>query len=469
MTSDDRNVAVIAIHGVGQHLSGASADAVATLLLSLGRGESAQKKNGENERPPETESQGKTARSAPPYSGFLATSIDVPLHPVQSPAGGVKDANYRNEGSVLSHIWHMFDERRGYLAKVREDANFTPFGYNKDELRKNEPDRGEYGYQFMLTQVAGYKGEVDRDFQTVRLVGKRAANSPATTVHIYDAHYSDLTKPQSNIVGFFFAFYQLLFHLASLSLQAVYWVEAENVKKENVTRDKTGTWRWRTGSSVHATSIRLLIMWVPFLNLILLAIACSAFIDKTHNWSGLPLLAPAFAALLSLAFTFWILRQKGSPSRPFLWATIPFLGTALGVLVLGGLACLYNCVGRTEIPFFETLLLLSWLLAAGLILAWIGWKYDPLRPGALKLAITLYVVNLAWFLSYLLPHACRARAVGQNQIAAASLWAVQWIFGELLLTWVLCLLCAFLSWPLSAFCKYGIKNDEPRRARAIAA
>jgi hypothetical protein len=43
--------------------------------------------------------------------------------------------------SVLSHVWHMFDEHRGYLAKVREDADFTPFVYNKDELRLGEPDR----------------------------------------------------------------------------------------------------------------------------------------------------------------------------------------------------------------------------------------------------------------------------------------------------------------------------------------
>jgi hypothetical protein len=471
VTSEDRNVAVIAIHGVGQHLSGASADAVATLLLSLGRNESGGTHHGKGKSAPKSESGEKKTRPAPPYSGFVATSIDVPLRPIQSPTGGLKDANYRNEGSLLSHIWHMFDERRGYLAKAREDADFTPFGYNKDELRPDEPDRGENGYQFMLTQVAGYKGEVDRDFQTVRLEGKRAAKSPATTVHIYDAHYSDLTKPQSNIVGFFFAFYQLLFHLASLSLLAVYWVEAENVKKENVTKDKTGTWRWRAGSSIHATSIRLLIMWVPFLNLILLAIACSAFIDKTHNWSGSRLLAFAliFAALLSLGFTFWLLRQKGSPSRPFLWAAIPFLGTALGVLVLTGLACLYRCFlnAGSTISISGTLLLLSWLLAAGLILAWVAWKYDPLRPGVLKLTLALYLVNLLWFLFYLLPHA--VRATDQNQVGTASLWAVQWIFGELLLTWILCLLCALFSWPLSAFCKQGIKNDEPRKARAIAA
>lgn len=461
--SDDINVAVIAIHGVGQHLSGASADAVSTLLMSIGRNATLKEK----------ENEGKQNEATPAYAGFVTTSIDVPLRPVQAPQKGATDANYRNEGTWLSRVWGIFDERRGYLAKARKDADFIPFGYNKDELRPDEPDRGEFAYQFMLTQVAGYQGAVDRNFQTVRLEGKRAANSPAATVHIYDAHYSDLTKPESNILGFFFAFYQLLFHLASLSLQAVYWVEAENVKKENVTKDKIGTWRWRVGSSVHAASIRLLIMWVPFLNLILLEIACSAFADKAHDWSGLPTLALAFTALLSLGVTFWLLRQKGSPSRPFMWAAVPFFGAGLGVVVLCGVACLYNRIFRVGIPFFETLLLLGWLLSAGLILGWIAWNYDPLRPGAFKLSIGLYVVNLFWFLFYLLPNAAGTTDVGQNQVATASLWAVQWIFGELLLTWILCLLCALFSWPLSEFCKHGINQGDDlgkdRAARANAA
>jgi hypothetical protein len=284
-------------------------------------------------------------------------------------------------------------------------------------------------------------------------------------VHIYDAHYSDLTKPQSNILGFFFAFFQLLFHLASLSLQAVYWVEAENVKKENVAQDKVGTWRWRIGSSVHAFSVRLLIMWIPLLNLILLVIACSAFADKTHAWSGLP--AFALAALLSLGGTFLFLRQKGSPSRPFMWAGVPLLGTGLGVGFLCGLVFLYDWIFRSGIPFCEALLLLVWLLTAGLVVGWIAFKYDPLRPGVFKLYIGLYLVNLFGFLFRLLPHAVTA---GHNPVATASLWAVQWIFGELLVSWVLCLLFAILSWPLSEFCKHGInKGDQSGKERAARA
>src|SRR5215469_1906542 len=234
-SSQDSNVAVIAIHGVGQHATGASADAVSTLLLSFG-----------------TCANEKVSQKSV-YSGFVSTSIDVPLEPVRSPRENAEIANERNQQSFWERLIGVFDERRGFLAHVRKNADYDPPGYRRNELRPGEPDRGEYGYQFMVTQLAGYEGEVDRDFQTVRLEGKRVCDTDTHHVHIYDAHYSDLTKPQSNILAFFFAFYQLLFHLASLSPMAVYWAEAENVKA-----DKHRRKLWRIESSIHATSVRFL-------------------------------------------------------------------------------------------------------------------------------------------------------------------------------------------------------------------
>src|ERR1700761_9591525 len=64
------NVAIVAIHGVGQHLSGASADAVSTLLMSIERDKVVT--DGQEEGPAT-------------YSGFVATSIAVPLRPLQAP------------------------------------------------------------------------------------------------------------------------------------------------------------------------------------------------------------------------------------------------------------------------------------------------------------------------------------------------------------------------------------------------
>jgi hypothetical protein len=457
LASGDPNVAVIAIHGVGQHLSGASADAVSTLLMSIRREEvtwGAGKEKG--------------AEPASFYSGFVATSIDVPLRPIQAPQDGPNDANYRKEdGNSWRRMWTMFDERRGYLAKARGKPGEKIFGYDANELRKGEPDRGELAYQFMLTQVAGYEGEPDRSFQTVRLEGKRKANSSAATLHIYDAHYSDLTKPQSNILSFFFALYQLLFHLANLSLLAVYWAE-----NENTTADPPHMWRWYLKSSVSALAVRLLTMCVPCLNLILLAIAASAFIAKIYPSApgACTVLAVACAALLGLVATFYFSWTKSisSPLHPVLWGFIPVLGSAIGALLLSGTARLYNW--GFGLPFGQTLLLFCWLLTAGLLLFWIAKKYVPLRPGVVGLTLVLYVCNALFFLFYLVPHAISAVQDSKYQLPTASLWAVQWLFGELSICWVLCLLASLIGWPLGAFCIRSInKDDSGRKARAMAA
>jgi hypothetical protein len=354
----------------------------------------------------------------------------------------------------------------------------------------------------MLTQLAEYQGDVDRNFQTVRLEGKSEGISPATTVHIYDAHYSDLSKPESSILAFFFSFYQLLFHLCSLSLLAVYWAEAENVdvEKENerrtgeeknkpgkgdnrhlrgiLNRHKPRIWLWHITSSVHATSVRLLTMAIPVLNVLLLEIAVSAFVDKAYG-KQLPVFAFSFAAILSLGATFWALRKKGSPSRPILWAASPFLGTVLGIALLSSIAYGYLRISHSGIVGFEvflkTLLLISWLMTAGLLLGKVAKTFQELRPGAFVLSIVFYAFNVFWFLLYLLPLAASRNGNSKSQIATASLWAVQSIFGEIVLAWTLCLLCAFLSWwPLSTLCKFALKQDDrdlghPRYARATAA
>lgn len=435
------NVAVIAIHGVGRHAVGASADAVSTLLLAL--------ENDENAVHPK-----------PPYSGFVSTSIDVPLRPVRSPHENVLIANQRNQPSLWKRVIGIFDERRGFLAHVRKNAEYDPPGYDRDELRPNEPDRGEYGYQFMITQIAGYEGEVDRNFQTIRLEGKREGGDNNREVHIYDAHYSDLTKPQSNILAFFFAFYQLLFHLASLSLMAVYWAEAENRKA-----DHSHERRWRIESSIHATSVRFLTMFIPILNVILLEIGCCAFIDKVKGaWPAISSLA--LAALVSVVTGFLFLRRRGSPSRPFLWALVPLVSAGIGTLTLTGLACLYNRLSSLS-NLFSTLLLFDWLILAGVLLGLVAVQFNQLRPGAYFLSVFLYVVNVFLFLVYLLPNA--PRVVQEHYFATASLWAIRLIFAELVASWIVCLVNAFVSWPLSAWCVRGIKDAPLRKARAIAA
>jgi hypothetical protein len=427
-------VAVIAIHGVGRHLSGASADAVATLLTSIGR---------------DLPGAEKSAAVPPPYSAYTTESIDIPLRPVQTPP---------EEQPDKKPIRSIFDERRGFLANRRLDPNWK----SKEErhLRPGEPDRGNFGYQFMQAQLVDYEAEPDRSFSTVRLETTRSRDSNETEVHIYDAHYSDLTKPDSSFVGLFFAFYQLLFHLASLSLQAVYWAEAENAAPGKRIQP------WRILSPVHATAVRLLIMWIPLLNAILLLISFSAAVDRLPSGKAAQIaISAGTAAVLGIVITLLIAGRAKSPPRPVQWALVPLVGTLAVVGLLAGAACLYTRFLGWPDFFWKAFLVLSWLIVAGAVLATVAKIYSSMRPGAFELGIFLYVVNALIFLFILLPRA------GMS-VSSAAFWEIQLIFGELAIAWVICLLCAMISWPLGSFC-FRTSKETPAgsngRARAISA
>jgi len=145
------NVAVIAIHGVGRHAPGASAEAVATLLLSIDK---AGKEEGSADEPTRADE----AKKSPLYSGFEIKSVDVALRHVLSPPEDAENANERHQQGLFARLWGLFDERRGFLSETRKGKGGSPVGYDTSELRKDEPDRGNYAYRFMDHAVGRLRG-----------------------------------------------------------------------------------------------------------------------------------------------------------------------------------------------------------------------------------------------------------------------------------------------------------------------
>lgn len=446
--SEPSTVAIIAIHGVGRHAPGASAEALATLLTSLGREDAAQR---DLEVPPATTAQ---------YAGFDIRSIEVPVAAVATSRlvemsatterGRPRTtANDRHQSGLLAKIWGVFDERRGFLAAKRMASKGTasPAPAEQDY---------DYSYRYMLSQLADYHGEPDRNFSTFRFESRRP-DDPSPRVHIYDAHYSDLSKPESSFVGFFFAFYQLLFHLAAMGLKGVYWAEAEN------SVPGVRGWPWRIFSSLHATAVRMLIMFVPLLNLVMLAIGIAAFADKLSAHAALAV-GLSFAGLLGLAATLLLRKNHPSLRRPFFWAMIPFLGAVFG-MSLFEFAAQAGHANIPDVPAEKFLVVLTWLFIAGIAVFLIAWKFSAMRPGALVVGGSLYVINAAFYLFWFLPES--APATG-NQAATAAFLTIQLVFGELAFCWVSCLLAEFLSWPVGEVCIAITKNWE-RKCRARAA
>jgi len=452
-------VAVIAIHGVGRHAPGSSAEALATLLSSIGR------KNGQADHIPH----------APLYAGFDALSIEVPLAPVATEHAVLPGAPLSKYGKPLSsandhlnrsfwqRVWGMFDERRGFLAEQRDGVAQVPSDPSKATVSREpkiEHESENFDYLYMLEQLADYQGEPDRLFSTFRFDARRAESpyghvAPIPAVHIYDAHYSDLSKPESSFVGFFFAFYQLLFHLAGIGLNGVYLAEAEN------TAPGSGPWPWRVFSWLHACAVRSLTMFVPILNLVFLCIGLSAFVDKFNPIAAYAI-GYSLAAFLGLTATLLIRKYHRSPKRPLVWAVIPFVGAGVVICALQ----LLVLVGHTWISSMHSekwLVLLNWLILAGIAIYFIARKFNEVRTGSSKIAIPLYVVNVIVFLFFL--H--RASGAVSNEAATAAFLTVQFVFGELSLCWVVCLLSALLSWPVSVACIASVTVPEEKcRAKA---
>src|SRR5947208_1652711 len=95
---------------------------------------------------------------------------------------------------------------------------------------------------------------------------KRAVTAPGgeSEVHIYEAYWADLARPKNSLLSFFFALFQLLLHVGSLSRLAIEAGAAENPG-----------WVWRAFRAVQEYAVRILQIPIPLLNLILLIAAFS--------------------------------------------------------------------------------------------------------------------------------------------------------------------------------------------------
>ncbi len=86
-------IAVIAIHGVGRHEPGASAQDVATLLTSLGREDNHL-------------SIAAADKTVPLYPGFLTESLVIPLHPViTEETAQAKELHARGAARDIRRLW----------------------------------------------------------------------------------------------------------------------------------------------------------------------------------------------------------------------------------------------------------------------------------------------------------------------------------------------------------------------------
>ena len=411
-------VALIAVHGVGYHSPGASANAMADLLHSL--------------RTPSVSAPG-PART---YTAFEADAIHIPLQPVPVTPLPMPDKPFK-----------FLQER---------SANFAQ--YLRTSRVASAP--GGVGSDFMRLQLSDYTGGADGNtFHTTRLRGKGTDRdtSAETEVHIYEAYWADLARPKNTLLSFFFALFQLLLHLGSLSRLAI-----DSGAREN----QGGVWRAFRAAQEYA--VRILQIPIPLLNLILL-IAAFSVLPQQFSKENAGVLALALAAIVGVLFGFlpWrkISRWVWVPGGPVRWALLPLFFAAVSV-----------AIGYVLLAWLSSPFILAavewWLLGLALYLYVLG-KYDDVRDGALEIGLTLYGICLAGFLAALslapAPPSSSSSAYS-TVLTEPALWTMQWILAGLRISWILLFLFGVAAFILGWLAWFRLPKKSPeQRARARAA
>ncbi len=415
-------VAVIAVHGVAYHAPGASANAMADLLLSLPN--------------PLTNPVGAPRN----YSAFETEAIQVPIQPVQVWTYGLPGAA----------TW--VGKRFAFLQEA--SANFAlsleKFGrWVRGTGASVAP--GSVGNEFMRLLLRDYQGGADGDtYDTKRLKAKRAVTAPGgeSEVHIYEAYWADLARPKNSLLSFSFALFQLLLHVGSLSRLAIDAGAAENPG-----------WVWRAFRAVQEYAVRILQIPIPLLNLILLIAAFSVLPQQLQQ---IPrelqkTVASLVAGLLGVALGFLVWRKppRPIPGGPFGWTLLPLVFAGVGVLI--GYAFL---LAKVE-PL--TLLAIEWWgLGAGFFL-YVLEKYDDIRDGTLESGLALYFLSFVAFVVALV------KCGGSAALQQATLWTMQWILAALRVSWTALFSLAFAALVLGSIAWRILPKASPQQARARAA
>ena len=413
-----RRVAVIGVHGVAHHDAGATANAMADLLLSVPSEDSARPSS---------------------YDAFSATGIRVPVQMLQ-----VEPLPPGNRGKI-GKLFRPFEERSATFARIASER-----GDEKKREGKSIP-AGSVGNAYMKLLLECYQGGADGNFySTTRLEGRRSRSDShgAAEVHIYEMLWADLARPTNSILSFLFSLFQLVLHLASLSRLAIDTGSAENTH-----------WIWKTYCSVHRNAVRILQMPIALLKVVLLVTLVACVPSLLISSKNQPIVAIVTAGLVGLALTY-LGNEKSTravKNSPWSWPLRAALPAAVAMAVAWGLL-------RKELKPDVLLVLESWILVGSTLVLYVLGKYETVRKGVKRFGLGLYCFFALLFVYY-----AYSAYAGSCTAMQSTLWTAIWVLAALRISWILLFGLALLALGLGSLAWRSIKNDENKRARARAA
>ena len=408
-------VAILAVHGIGQHAAGSSEDAMVDLLLAL---------------PPAEPD------ACCPFGPFRVVGIQIPLRPLRVPEETAPKANFG------ARLLHLYEEQSTKLAREWSAKS----GRSKAGLDAANVHQGETGYEYMSMLLRDYQGGAAGNvYTTKRLEGTRDASAPGgrAEAHIYEVLWADLASANNTFLRFFLALFQLLLHLGSLSRLAVDTGSIEN-----------SGFLWQAYLSMQRYAVRMLQIFLPLFKVILL-IALFSCIPGLPNGIAhgiaVPILLCALAGTIVGLLVLTTI-SKAITVSPWIWAAGAFIPGALGAGV-GSLSAFRHgnaaCAGSIA----------SWICLGVPLLYFVLSQYENVRKGVQVTGWVSYFAFLGVYVFCLRNH-------GMQQ---ASFWTVEWVVAAIRASWLLMFGFAFLAIVFSSLLLRREKKNSPKRARLRAA
>jgi hypothetical protein len=234
-------IAVVAVPGAGDHEPGASARAVADLLLRL------------------------RACDGSRYASFVEHAVRIPTNPAR--------VNPRSAPNVAPDLQRsIFGEQHAFLR--------TQLQYGGAAARDREEDSPDH--QLMRAQLAEYRS-TGAPYDSVRLEGDRLRQSAdgvaevQSRLHVYELRWAEFSRLASGAMTRPLAeLYQLFLHVAHLGRTAL----------DHARLEHSPSALWRTYGAAHTWAVRLVTMFVPAILLATLATVVAAAVPYLVSPTG---------------------------------------------------------------------------------------------------------------------------------------------------------------------------------------
>lgn len=279
-------IAVIAVHGVGDHQPRSSATHAADLLHGKGDG----------------------------YEWLGQSVVRIPVKAVST---DVKDHRTpeRKKTEAATYVSKAMKQALQRKPQPELLAKAMPEGI-PEVLEKRKTGREiPLEVQEMGERLLHYKPRVtdvaDVIYETPRIELLRRTNG--CECHVFEMFWGDLSRLQTMVIGTVVAFYQLLFFLCDRGARTIHYARAKYAKDKR--------W-WSVFDWVHFIAHLILVLGIPILNLALFGLAIAAVVSGYSEKMNMPgtVVALILGTVLSggLAALF-VIREQRVPARFWSW------------------------------------------------------------------------------------------------------------------------------------------------------